>query len=52
MTTLTDGGYMPLLLGVKQARFKTTKQHILITVTETDGRTSELDFSFPERKEP
>lgn len=52
MTTLSDGGYMPLLLGVSKARFKTTKQYILITLTETDGRTSELFFSFPERKEP
>ncbi|WEV40522.1 ComGF family competence protein [Lactobacillus sp. ESL0681] len=42
--TTPEGGHMPLLLNVKRAIFTHTSKQILIKVTETDNRYSELVF--------
>lgn len=42
-TTLT-GGHMPLLTNVKKVNFNTKKDQIKISLTEKDGRSSELYF--------
>lgn len=42
--TTPDGGHMPLLLEVKKANFVTTNNHIKISITEKDNRSTEIYF--------
>lgn len=44
-------GYMPLLFNVKKAAFKTTKDSIIIRVTEKNKGASDLVFQLDEEQE-
>lgn len=45
------GGYMPLLFNVEQAKFETNNDQIIIHVTETDKRESDLVFKLDKKSE-
>lgn len=52
--TTPEGGHMPLLLNIKRAFFVTKNRQIKITITEEDGRKSEIYFKLdpiPKKKE-
>lgn len=52
--TTPEGGHMPLLLNIKRAFFVTMNRQIKITITEEDGRKSEIYFKLdpiPKKKE-
>lgn len=52
--TTSEGGHMPLLIGVKKAIFSTQDQQLKIALTETDNCRSELIFKLdpkPTKKE-
>lgn len=45
------GGYMPLIFNIQKAEFKTTKDQIIIRVTEYDKGKSDLVFQLDEKPE-